>query len=73
MILPPADVARFDQARADNTVRLANNVEIFREAIAEHGEDEALMAAMIALVKLPPAGVASMLAVAISQLARETR
>lgn len=71
-MIPAAEIAALDQARAWCDHELSANVERFRGAAAVHGADETLMTAVRELVAgWTPQQLGGMLAVAIARLAQD--
>lgn len=69
-MIPAADLAALDQARARADQALDGNLTTFREVVAESGEDVAMMQATVTLAKMSPKQLGGMLAIAMARLAR---
>lgn len=72
-MIPAADLAELDQARARADQELTANVGLFRDVAAETSEDEAMLQAVMALTggKWTVRQLGGMLGVAIARLARQ--
>lgn len=69
-MIPAADLAALDQARARADQALNGNLDVFRQVAAESGEDVAMMQATVTLAKMSPRQLGGMLAIAMARLAR---